>query len=96
MSSAPAYKGKEIEASLLRKGFRKNSNKHRHLILFVDGKKTNVRTMVSHANKTYKGALFDFVKKQLKLTNVQLREFIDCTLSEDAYVDILENNGDFN
>ena len=52
--------------------------------------------MVSHANKTYKGALFDFVKKQLKLTNVQLREFIDCTLSEDAYVDILENNGDFN
>lgn len=57
-------------------------------MLMVEGKKTDVRTVLSHGkgNVSSKTRLFKHIREQLMLeTNNQLVEFLSCSLSEEAY-----------
>lgn len=85
MSGSPAYSGKEVRSAITKKGFEESNGHHKFLIFHVDGKKTQIRTRISHGKKTYTGQLWNCLKKQLHLNSDQLSEFIECHLSEEQY-----------
>jgi hypothetical protein len=93
MATIGSFKGSEISRSLKRKGFQEGNGDHVFLYLMVDGKRTPVRTKVSHGRKEYRGALWACLKQQLKLENEQLDQLIRCQLSHEDYVGILRADG---
>ena len=70
-------KTSEIESALLAKGFQRVNRDHRWFFLVVDGKKTGVRTRISHGAREYSGGLLREVVRQMKLTRSEFAEFVD-------------------
>ena len=89
-------KTREIRSGLTSKGFVQSECDHSHLILYIDGKKTKIRTKVSHGSKSRDCGdyLLSIIKKQLRLhTKKQLLDLIDCPMTEHDYINILRANG---
>lgn len=87
---------KKIRSSLLKKGFKEEMGPHVFYFLYVKGKKSSVRTMLSHGSgyKDYSADLLRKMKAQLCLdTNRQLTDFIKCPMTEDEYLEILRVKG---
>lgn len=87
---------KKIEKALRKKGFvKKEGSNHRVYILSVDGLKTSISTIISRGSgyKVYSASLLGQMKGQLKLTNKQLLDLIDCPLSKEDYMNHLSNMG---
>jgi hypothetical protein len=91
--SGHAWSGKEVSRALPRKGFQKKDGDHHFYILYVDGRKTPIRTKVSHGTKDYTGGLWQRLRKQLKLSNKELQRMLECSLNHEAYVKILMDGG---
>lgn len=89
MANIPAYTGKTVKGALGTKGFTSGKGDHHHLFLMVDGKRTPIRTKISHGRKTYRDGLWKCLKEQLKLDNQQLNGLIGCTLSYEEYIEVL-------
>jgi hypothetical protein len=87
-------KTKDIHAALTGKGFRVADTHHEMLWLFVGGKKTSIRTRLSHGSDEYGDSLLKLMAKQLKLRRADLDRLIECPLTEKEYVSILVKNGD--
>ena len=88
-----ALKTAHIRAALLRKGFREDLTHHRYLWLYVDNKKTSIKTRLSHGAKEYGDFLLSQVQKQLKLSRPELLRFVECPLDYEQYVRHLVGNG---
>jgi hypothetical protein len=86
-------KTKDIHNALTRKGFRVVEAHHEMLWLFVQGKKTSIRTRLSHGSPEYDDGLLGQVAKQLKLRRGDLDRLIECPLTEEEYVNGLIQNG---
>jgi hypothetical protein len=82
-------KAKEIISVLQRKGFVPASGDHTFLFLHVNGKKSSVRTKVSHGSGEYGDNLLKHVARQLWLSNNELDQLFDCPLTAERYVEIL-------
>ncbi|MGL6226905.1 MAG: hypothetical protein ACRC10_09825 [Thermoguttaceae bacterium] len=84
--------GREIDAALRKKGFRRDSDGD-HLCYFFAG--SSVRTKMSHGmlGHTIGPELLALMSRQLHLTKSQFLDFIDCTLSESGFRDILNQLG---
>lgn len=84
-------KATAIDSALTKKGFRRiEERKHIfYQLLNSDGKKTAVRTMMSHNGQEVSGNLLSNMAKQTKLTKDQFIKLIQCTLSKDDYYKIL-------
>jgi hypothetical protein len=84
------------EKSLLNKGFkREKRKKHKFFYFYYNGLKSGIYTMISHGSgyKDISGRLLNDMKRQLKLeTNHEAVDFLDCTMSEDEYIEILLEN----
>jgi hypothetical protein len=87
----PAYTGKVVKGALEAKGFENGKGDHHHLFLMVSGKRTQIRTKISHGRKTYTDGLWKCLKDQLKLDNNQLTGLMSCTLSYESYLDVLRD-----
>ena len=92
---------KDIEKTLLKKGFQKlSSNKktHHSFYYFIHrGRKTSINTYLSHGakSKEYSSGLMNKIQHQLKFVDSNLAEsFLDCPFKEDQYVDMLQKNGE--
>jgi hypothetical protein len=86
-------RARDIERALAGKGFEKDPTHHLMFWLHVDGKKTSVRTRLSHGLSEYGDSLLAQVAKQMKITRAQLDAFIDCDLSAAEYVGVLRAGG---
>jgi len=84
---------KRIISSLLKKGFVEKDTHHIIFRLYVDGEKTDVCTYLSHGAQECGDSLLGKMAKQLRLTRTQFDAFIDCTLSMEAYIEILRELG---
>lgn len=87
----------KIQSALMSKGFELDeSGDHKYLHHIHAGKKTGVKTKLSRG-KQYKrldASLLSKIKKQLKLdTSSELRDFIDCPMTKDEYLNILRGKG---
>ncbi len=83
-------KTKKMKAVLKRKGFVDHEGDHTFFTLHVDGKKTSIRTKISHGCGEYGTPLLDQMAKELALSNKELGQFLDCPLSAEKYVDLLK------
>ena len=84
-----------IASSLTSKGFRSDptGNHHRYW-LYLGETKQSVFTKISHGSgyKTIGDELLSKMARQLKLTKMQFLRLVDCTMSEQEYVDCLRAN----
>lgn len=87
------FKKRDIKSALERKGFVKAEGKHEFYVLMVNGKQSGIQTKLSHGSKIeYSRKVLSFMCKQLGFDNMaELKNFIECPLSKDEYVRILEN-----
>ncbi len=61
-----------ISRALETKGFQKQDSHHEMYWLHVDGKKTSVRTRISHGDKEYGDSLLGLMAKQVGLARREL------------------------
>lgn len=87
-------KTKDIRAALVGKGFDEDKTHHHIYWLHVGGKKSGIRTRISHGKSEYGDNLLGPMATQLKLRRAQLNELIDCDLDADGYLDILREKGE--
>ncbi|HMY45606.1 MAG TPA: hypothetical protein PKX74_09020 [Leptospiraceae bacterium] len=81
-----------IERSLLHKGFRREDSDHRFYYFYHEGKRTAIRTKISHGSsyKTYGDDLISKVVRQLHFdSRQQFAGFVQCSFSLSAYRDLL-------
>ena len=84
---------KEIESSLVAKGFVKEDSHHRYFYHEVKGKRTGISTHTSHGSdyKTYGDNLLRLIKKQLRLDALsQVADLFKCPMTGDDYNEILK------
>ena len=84
---------REVTTALLQKGFRKRHNDHAFFHLWVAGQKTPILTKVSHGEKEIGDGLLGRMARQLRLTGKQFRELIDCSLTGEQLIRLLQDNG---
>ena len=61
--------------------------------LYVNGVRTRIRTRYSHSAKECDDYILGQMAKHLRLSRAQFEAFIDCTLSMEAYIEILRGMG---
>jgi hypothetical protein len=87
---------KEIESSLVTKGFVEEDSHHRYFYHEVKGKRTGISTHTSHGSdyKTYGDNLLKLMKKQLRLDTLsQVADLFKCPMTDDDYNEILKKKG---
>ncbi len=86
------FKKRDIKSALKRKGFVKGEGKpHEFYVLMVNGKQSGIQTKLSRGSGEYSRKLLSYMRKQLGFNSMsELKDFIECPLSKDEYVKILE------
>lgn len=85
-------KTRDIERSLLKKGFKKDEGDHHYYHLYVDDKKTAIFTKLSHSKNEVDEFILRMMTKQVKLNRQQFEDLINCPLSYENYIKILREN----
>jgi hypothetical protein len=86
--------GKKALQALLRKGFTEANNKsgdHIWLEFWHDGKLTRARTKFSHNGQDLDDFLIRMVSKQICLSKDEFKKYVECTISQQNYIDILKS-----
>jgi len=88
-------KSNKLQKALSAKGFQRSNHHHKLYIFYCDGKRTDIKTMVSHgANHDIGPPLLSKIKKQLLLDSMeQLIDLIECPLTKDDLERIYEDKG---
>ncbi|MFC5191220.1 hypothetical protein ACFPIK_05540 [Algoriphagus aquatilis] len=84
--------GKKALKALLKKGFKETENKsedHKRVEFWYNGKLTRARTKFSHNNQDLNDSLISLVSKQICLSKQEFIKFVDCSISEEKYIEIL-------
>ena len=93
------YPRKKIKKALLKKGFeeyKQGSDHHRYVLVNPGGGyEISINTKISRGSKykDYGPQLLDKMANQLKLTNRQLKKYLDCEISKENYYVILTEKG---
>ena len=86
-------KTEELKRSLKKKGFQQQDTHHEMYWLYVNGKKTSIKTRISHGAQEYSDNLLSQMAKQVGLGKNEFDNLIDCPLSEEKYVQLLQEKG---
>lgn len=86
-------KTNKVLRGLTKKGFCLAKGDHKHLIFYVDGKKTSIRTKVSHGSREISDSLINQMSIQIGLEKKQFINFIDCPLSVKDYLKEIQKKG---
>lgn len=91
MRTCPA---KRLRSVLLRKGFQEEKTHHLIYWLMVGGKRTAIRTRLSHGIREYGPDLLAEVARALLLSKGELDRFIRCPMSHQEYLGVLHARGE--
>ncbi len=89
----PTLKVREVLGNLGRKGFQLKTGSHLFLILWVNGKKTSIRTMISHGARDLDNWEISQMAKQTKLKSGEFVELATCPMSQEKYLEVLREKG---
>lgn len=90
-----SYKSKKIESALKKKGFAKIESHHHMWALIIRGKRSHIRTRVSHGGMEYSGGVLSHMRRQLGgLTGEEFDKLVQCPLSRDGYLRLLADKGE--
>ncbi|MBI1292235.1 hypothetical protein GC173_13495 [bacterium] len=87
---------RDVEASLLAKGFEQREGDHSYFVYHAaDGKKSMARTKTSHGTSSRElgDELLGMMSKQCGLTKKQFLDLVDCPLGREEYEGILRGVG---
>ena len=73
-------KTRTIRAAFLSKGFISDETHREMFWLVIDGKKTSIRTRISHGAKEYDDQLLTLVSRQIGLSKTELYRLVDCPM----------------
>jgi len=79
----------ELVGALEKKGFKRENRDHIFFFFYVNGRKTSIRTMVSHNDKMINDWLQTRIAKQMGITKPELDKFVECSMTQDIYCDVL-------
>lgn len=82
-------KTKDIKYSLQKKGFFEEIGDHLFYFYYIDDKKTEIYTKISHGEKEIDDFLISKMSKQLRLSKTQFIDLIRCSLSKEEYKEIV-------
>ncbi len=85
-------KGRDIDVALCKKGFRREIDGD-HVCYLLTGSKVKTKTSHGAMGDTIGTNLISRMSRQLHLTKSQFLDFIDCTISEEDYREILRKQG---
>jgi len=88
--------GKKTYKAFCKKGFKEsesNSNDHKWIEFWFDGKLTKIKTKFSHNNQELGDYLITAMSRQINLSKQDFIKFAKCTISEKEYIKILEDKG---
>lgn len=83
---------RDIRANLTKKGFTEDSSGD-HIWLnyrLPDGRKTVIRTKVSHGKPSIGDDLISKMSRQVHLSKKDFMKLVNCTLSADEYYDTIQ------
>jgi hypothetical protein len=86
-------KTRELETGLTAKGFRKDDTHHEMYWFFLAGRKTSVRTRISHSTKEYGDHLLGQMARQVRLQRGEFDDLVECPLSGTEYAQLLIDRG---
>lgn len=86
-------KAKEVIRGLERKGFCPSESDHTFLIFCVNGKKTPIRTKVSHGSNEIDDYLINRMSIQVKLEKRKFIDLVNCPFSTENYLKELSAKG---
>lgn len=84
---------RELKTGLTGKGFHQEDTHHEMYWFYVRGKRTSVRTRISHGENEYADNLLGQMARQIGLKRREFDDFIDCPISQDAYERLLVERG---
>jgi hypothetical protein len=90
MTPAPTS---DLRAAFLAKGFLRDNTHHEMYWFHFQGRKTSVRTRISHGMSEYDDNLLGLVAKQVGLTRAELDQLVACPLTSAAYGALLLQRG---
>jgi hypothetical protein len=83
-----------FNGALVSKGFDRSESKHHTMVhLMANGKRTSIRTRLSHGERNVSDWLQSQVARALHVSKRDLLRFIDCELSQDEYVRVMTERG---
>lgn len=85
-----ALNSRKVESSLLKKGFVQEPGDHKFFYLYVDGKRTGIRTKTSHCGQEINDYLIRQMSRQVQLDKSDFLDLVNCPLSKEKYVQILK------
>jgi hypothetical protein len=86
-------KTRAIRVALLSKGFIADDTHHEMFWLVVDGRKTSIRTRISHGVAEYGDNLLPLVARQVGLSKQELYRLIDCPMDGEKLKGLLVARG---
>jgi hypothetical protein len=76
----------EVEAGLVRKGFRETVSHHRYFIYHTEaGLKSKIKTKTSHGGRELDDWLLGQMAKQCGVSKKDFLDLVDCPLSQTEY-----------
>jgi hypothetical protein len=85
-------KAQDVKDALGKKGFRQSTKKgrdHDFFFFFHNNRKTNIFTKISHGEREIHDQNCSNMARQMRLTNPQFQDFVDCPLELSHYLQIL-------
>jgi predicted RNA binding protein YcfA (HicA-like mRNA interferase family) len=86
-------KSRVVLSGLRNKGFQESNRDHKYLIFYFEGKKTEIRTKISHGSKDIDDRLIHMMAKQLKLSKEDFLDLVKCPMSRETYIQKLQAAG---
>jgi predicted RNA binding protein YcfA (HicA-like mRNA interferase family) len=87
------FKVREILNGLEKKGFVQSQGDHTHLIFYCNGKKTSIRTKISHGSNEVNDHLISLMSTQVKLEKRKFEDMVNCPFTLADYLKELETQG---
>lgn len=86
-------KTRTMRSAFLSKGFISDETHHEMFWLVVGGKKTSIRTRISHGAKEYDDQLLTLMSRQIGLSKNELYRLIDCPMDGERLKKLLVERG---
>ena len=86
-------KVRKIKKALKSKGFMEDNRTHIAYFFVYKGRKTSVKTVISHGEYEYSDSLLSLMKKELKLSKEEFLGVIGCSLKEKDLIGIYIHKG---
>lgn len=86
-------KAREVSSSLKKKGFIQSESDHTYFVLYVNNKKTSIRTKMSHGKDEVDDYLLNMMSLQVKLEKREFIDLVNCPLSAQDYLKLLGARG---